>query len=52
MASLDIEKLLAELYPTYKMADVKLLASLMTEDEKNQLFDNMGFDKKDRKEYQ
>jgi hypothetical protein len=47
-----IEKLLAELHPTYKMEDVKLLASLMTQDEKNQLFDDMGFDKKDRKEYQ
>jgi hypothetical protein len=47
-----IEKLLAELHPEYKIEDIKLLASLMTDEECNQLFDNMGFDKKDRKEYQ
>ena len=45
------EKLLSELHPTYKMEDIKVLASLMT-DEKIELFDNMGFDKKDRKEFQ
>jgi hypothetical protein len=47
-----IEKLLAELHPTYKLEDVKLLASLMTEKEKKELLDNMGFDKKERKEYE
>jgi len=47
-----IEKLLAELHPTYKLEDVKLLASLMTDKEKQELFDNMGFDKKERKEYE
>ena len=46
------EKLLSELHPTYKMEDIKLLASLMTDEEKIELFDNMGFDKKDRKEFQ
>lgn len=46
------EKLLCELYPAKKMSDIKLLASLMTDDEKQELFDKFGFDKKDRKEYE
>ena len=46
------EKLLAILHPTYKMDEIKLLASLMTDEEKIELFDNMGFDKTDRKEFQ
>jgi hypothetical protein len=45
------ERLLAELYPAKKMEDIKLLASLMTKDDLNELFDNLGFDKKQRKEY-
>jgi hypothetical protein len=47
-----IEKLLAELYPAYKVEDVKLLGSMMSEQDKNDLFDKMGFDKKQRKEYE
>jgi hypothetical protein len=47
-----IEKLLAEIHPTYKIEDVKLLASLMTDKDKKELFDAMGFDKKDRKAYE
>lgn len=47
-----IEKLLCELYPTYKMEDIKLLASMMTKEDKEDLFDKMGFDKKQRKEYE
>ena len=47
-----IEKLLAELHPEYKIEDIKLLASLMTDEECTGLLDTMGFDKKDRKEYQ
>ena len=47
-----IEKLLAELYPSYKMEDIKLLASLMDNKDKEELFDKMGFDKKQRKEYE
>ena len=47
-----IEKLLAELHPSYKIEDVKLLASLMTDTEKDELLDDMGFDKKQRKEYE
>lgn len=47
-----IEKLLAELYPARKLEDIKLLASMMTDDDKTKLFDSMGFDKKQRKEYE
>ena len=47
-----IEKLLAELHPSYKIEDVKLLASLMTDTEKGELLDDMGFDKNQRKEYE
>lgn len=45
------EKLLFELHPTYKLEDVKILAELMSNEEKTQLFDNLGFDKKQRKDY-
>jgi hypothetical protein len=47
-----IEKLLAELYPAMKMTDIKLKASLMDTKDKNELFDSLGFDKKQRKEYE
>lgn len=47
-----IEKLLADVNPTMKMSEVKLLASLMTDKEKSALLDSMGFDKKDRKDYE
>jgi hypothetical protein len=47
-----IEKLLAEIHPTYKLEDIKLLASLMTDKDKTDLFDMMGFDKKQRKDYE
>lgn len=47
-----IEKLLATLHPTYKLEDVKLLAKLMTDQDKKDLFDAMGFDKKERKEFE
>jgi len=47
-----IEKLIAELNPTMKIEDVKLLASMMSDEDKQELFDKMGFDKKDRKEYE
>jgi len=45
------EKLLAELHPSWKMEDIRVLASLMTKDDLNELFDNLGYDKKQRKEY-
>ena len=45
------ESLLGELYPARKIEDIKLLAKLMNEDDREALFDDMGFDKKQRKEY-
>lgn len=47
-----IEKLLAELNPAMKMADIKLMARMMDKKDKEELFDKMGFDKKQRKEYE
>jgi len=50
--AIKIEKLLLEIYPSMKMSDIKLMASMMTKEDKNELFDKMGFDKKQRKEYE
>jgi len=47
-----IEKLLAEIYPARKLEDIKLQAALMTKEDCEELFDKMGFDKKQRKEYE
>lgn len=47
-----IEKLLAELYPSKKIEDIKILANMMSKEDKDELFDNLGFDKKQRKEYE
>ena len=47
-----IEKLLCDLHPAMKMSDIKLMGSMMTKKDKEELFDNMGFDKKQRKEYE
>lgn len=47
-----IEKLLVELYPAHKLEDIKILASMMSEKDKQELFDKMGFDKSQRKEYE
>ena len=47
-----IEKLLVELYPAMKLGDIKLMAKMMTSKDKEELFDKMGFDKKQRKEYE
>ena len=47
-----IEKLLCELYPAMKMGDIKLMASMMDKKDKEELFDKMGFDKKQRKDYE
>lgn len=46
------ERLVADLNPALKLSDVKLLASLMSDKERTELMDKMGFDKKQRKEYQ
>ena len=47
-----IEKLLAEIYPAMKMSEIKMLAKMMDKSDKEELFDKMGFDKKQRKEYE
>ena len=47
-----IEKLLAEIYPAMKMAEIKMLAKMMSKEDKIELFDKMGFDKKQRKDYE
>ena len=50
--AVKIEKLLCDIYPAMKMSDIQLLASLMDKKDKEELFDKMGFDKKQRKEYE
>lgn len=50
--AVKIEKLLAEIYPAAKLSDIKLYAKMMTKQDKEELFDKMGFDKKQRKEYE
>lgn len=47
-----IEKLLVELYPAMKMSEIKMLAAMMDKKDREELFDKMGFDKKQRKEYE
>lgn len=47
-----IERLLEEIYPAMKLIDIKIFASLMDDSDKQELFDKMGFDKKQRKEYE
>lgn len=46
-----LESLIAELNPTMKMSDVKLLTSLMDKNDIEDLFDKLGYDKKQRKAY-
>lgn len=50
--AIKIEKLLLELYPAMKLEDIKLMAKMMDKKDKDELFDKMGFDKKQRKEYE
>lgn len=50
--AVKIEKLLCELYPAMKMAEIKMLAKSMSKEDKTELFDKMGFDKKQRKDYE
>jgi hypothetical protein len=47
-----IEKLLCEIYPAMKLDDIKLMARMMSKEDKTELFDKMGFDKKQRKDYE
>jgi len=46
------EKLLGEIYPAMKADEIKMLASMMDKNDREELFDSMGFDKKQRKEYE
>lgn len=50
--AVKIEKLLCELYPSAKLDDIKLRAKLMDKDDIKDLFDKLGFDKKQRKAYE
>jgi DNA primase len=50
--AVKIEKLLCDLYPAMKMDEIKMLAKSITKEDKIELFDKMGFDKKQRKEYE
>ena len=47
-----IEKLLCEIYPAMKMDEIKMMAGMMDKQDCTELFDKMGFDKKQRKEYE
>lgn len=47
-----IEKLLVELYPSMKFSEIKMLGKMMTREDINELFDKLGFDKKQRKDYE
>jgi len=47
-----IEKLLCELHPATKLEEIKLMASLMDQADITELFDKMGFDKQQRKDYE
>ena len=47
-----IERLLADLNPGMKTSDIKLWADLMTDADRQEFFDSLGFDKKQRKEYE
>ena len=47
-----IEKLLAEIYLARKLDEIKLQASMMSKKDCDELFDKMGFDAKQRKEYE
>jgi hypothetical protein len=46
------EKLLMTLYPAMKLDDISLMAKMMTKTQRNELFDQAGIDKKQRKEYE
>jgi hypothetical protein len=47
-----IEKLLCEIYPAMKLDDVKLMASMMDKKDIKELFDKVGLDDKQRKDYE
>jgi hypothetical protein len=45
-------KLLQQHYPAKKLEDLEVLAGLMTKEDRKEFFDNLGMDKKQRKEYE
>lgn len=45
------ENLLGNLYPSMKLDDIKMMARIMDDNDREELFDKMGFDQKQRKEY-
>lgn len=47
-----IERLILDLNPAMKFADARMLASMMDKKDIEELFDNLGFDKKQQKEYE
>jgi len=47
-----VEKLLCEIYPAMKMSDIKQMASMMDKEDCQELFDKVGLDKKQRKDYE
>jgi hypothetical protein len=47
-----IEKLLSEINPSMKLSEIKQLAAMMDKKDIEELFDKMGFDKKQRKDYE
>ena len=50
--SSKIEKLLEELNPMMSHDEIKILAKSMSKEDITELFDNLGFDKKQRKAYE
>lgn len=46
-----IETLLGELYPTMKIEDIKFLSSMMDDNDREELFNKMGFDEAQKKIY-
>jgi hypothetical protein len=50
--TVKIAKLIAELNPAMKLDEVNMLAKMMTKEDIKNLFNDLGFDKKQRKEYE
>jgi hypothetical protein len=50
--TLKIAKLIADLNPAMKLQEVNMLAKMMNKEDIKKLFDDLGFDKKQRKEYE
>ena len=46
------EKFLCEIYPSMKLSDIKVLSKMMDKNDRNELFERMGFEKKQRKDYE